>query len=511
MSEVVVRDVLYPPEEVAARREPLPARFGALSPLGRQVSRIPRPRAELLEGLREQELRLRVGGKTVVFRQDAENGPFPFERPVVLVSVDVHEYHRVADSQLVAVAVARDRQWLDQMLVRPDDRSALALAAELGSRFVLRWSDEGMSVVDVRTAEVAERFCVQGKEVVYRTCPVLCDAARGDLCKKHGGPWVSASMIAAVNWTSRRSLFLQYLGCDVCGAQSTVSDGVVPTRYDDWVAQAMGCDTEAKAPNPAEGLTAISTPTGLVIADAQSPVVLAKGRIVEVGLPEASVWQELDRIVIDPAGGSEDPLDWPEPAPYWMASQADLERRVRGLEFVHRWAVVGPLRVTGVRLGDDVRPLAFDLRVPRPVVQSELMHLSRWEFSTAGAWRLGLTHGLHECEAFAVRANEDLLDVGQWLAERHLLTLAALALEPFDVDDELEGFTRSRMLSDRRAILGPDHTVGVDPVMLRESLLDTAEYRRARRAMRWPSADRAFWDRLREAAKTPRITLPFRC
>ncbi len=506
--EIVVRQIVYPPDEVAARAEPLPAQFGALSTLDGYATRVPRSREDVLAGMRGQELHLAVSGRHVVFRRASEQGPFPFNRSVVLVSVDVHAHHRLDPQELTAVAVAADRQWLDQMLVRGDDREAFDLAAGFGSRFVMRWTEEAMSVVDAVSGEEVDRFCVQGRQVVYRPCPVIPDACRGDRCKLHGGPWVSASMTAARNWSSRRSLFVRHLGCDVCDAQVREDDRSVPTRYDDWARFSQDSSDEQKTATGPR-LRTITTADGLVIADSDQPVVLAKGSIVEIG-GATPLWPQLRLLSVDPAGGSEDALDWSGVSSYWPTTQAELDRRVGGLEFVHRWAALGSLRITGVRLGDRVVPLAFDLQAPRLVVESELLRLGRWEFAAVGDWRFAMTCHRGFCQVDADQAVDEISDVARWLHVHDLLTLAALAIEPFDVDGEIEGFTRNGMLAFRRQLLGPAHVVGVDPVALREVLLDSAEYRRARGAMRWPHAHRPFWDRLRMAAVGRKDATPFR-
>lgn len=242
-----MRRIEFPVMPAVPRSSPRPPDYGALSPSDAHPAVVGRSRAEVLAGLRDQELRLEIGNRLVCVTAGEGQACFPFEHPVLLISTSVRDYpdwpQDLDIEVLPAVALDADRQWLDRMILVRDGAAGRRLARESGAEFALLWSADGMAVLDAAGTEVLERFPVVTRELTYRCCPLIPDAAPGDRCRMYGGGSVSRAIIAAGYWLDRRYVFLEELGCDeACGEASERSDPRLPTRYFTWLTERQIAD-----------------------------------------------------------------------------------------------------------------------------------------------------------------------------------------------------------------------------------------------------------------------------
>ncbi|MEZ5185451.1 MAG: hypothetical protein R2720_06875 [Candidatus Nanopelagicales bacterium] len=528
---VEFRDVRFPLDDTPPRPERREPQFGVVSPPTPHPVRLTRPRSHIIAGFETQELRLRVGGRVLAFRRTPEGGPSPFLDPVILASTSVHSYDAESLERFLpaveAVAISADRQWVDRLLVLPDRASALGVAAGLGGRFAMRWTELGMAVLDLASGLEVSHFAVSGRELLQRCCPLIPDARPGDRCKQHGGPWVSRSRIAASRWNDRRRLYWDLVGCDQgCPTPRQRECVSVPTRYDLWLHpeglaqrdladrsdRSTGDGRQRMGPGPAHpaaGVVSVTTPDGdtrtLPVAE---PVVLSKGMIVEVGVDDTEVWQALGRILVDPAGGGEDPLDWSDSPLHWQTTDADLGSRAQGLPLLPRWAAIGSLRVTGLCVGSGAVPLAFDLR------QAGAGLLLERTWLRVGPYRIGDVGMRPLCIIDGAQPDAQCLDsrcsavdlTFQWVLREGLEALVALSLEPYDPDARPSPAGR-RHLALRDAAIGRVE-IGLDPNVLRRRLQASAQYRRVRAALRKPDSDPGFFRLLQVFVDQP--DQPFR-
>lgn len=238
-----MRRIEFPVMPLAPRAVPRPPEFGALSPSDAHPAIVRRPVAEVLQGFREQQVRLAVGNRLVcVTRGEGGDPCFPFAHDVLLISTSVRDYPQWPQDggldALPAVAVAGDRQWLDRMLLVRDGARARALARAAGAPLALQWTEQGMAVLDLADDEVLDRFGVRTWELTYRCCPLIADAAPGDRCRMYGGGSVSRAIVAAGHWLDRRYVFLEELGCDeACGEATVRPQPALPTRYFTWLTE----------------------------------------------------------------------------------------------------------------------------------------------------------------------------------------------------------------------------------------------------------------------------------
>ena len=220
-----------------------PPEFGALSTTDAHPAVVARTAEEVVNGFIGQQIRLQAGNRLVCVAAAAGIDPsFPFAHPVLHVSTSVREYQAWPDSLdldfLPAVALAADRQWIDRMIVLRDGDDARRMAAGAQARFALVWSEQGMQVLEVATGQIVRTFTARTRELTYRCCPLIPDAAPGDRCRMYGGGSVSRAIVAAGHWLDRRFLFLEDLGCDEsCAAASPRRDVRVPTRYYKWLSE----------------------------------------------------------------------------------------------------------------------------------------------------------------------------------------------------------------------------------------------------------------------------------
>lgn len=227
----------------APRTIPRPPDFGALSTTDAHPAVVARSDSEIINGFVGQQLRLVVGNRLIcVMASAGVDKAFPFDHPVLVVSTSVKDYQPWPEDLgidfLPAVALAADRQWIDRMVVLKDGIDARNLARRSGASYAIEWSLTGMAVIDVRTSRIVRRFATRARELTYRCCPLISDAAPGDRCRMYGGGSVSRAIVAAGHWLDRRYLFLEELGCDeACGQASHRSDPQVPTRYRKWLTE----------------------------------------------------------------------------------------------------------------------------------------------------------------------------------------------------------------------------------------------------------------------------------
>ena len=244
---LVMRRIEFPVMPVVPRPMPRPPEFGALSPSDARPAVVRRRLPEILAGFRNQQMRLQIGNRLVCVTRGSGQVCFPFEHPVLLISTSVRDYAEWPDTleeeYLPAVALAQDRQWLDRMILVRDGALARVLAAKSEAPFALLWDAEGMSVLDVADGGVLDRFEVVARELTYRCCPLIADAAPGDRCRMYGGGSVSRAILAAGYWLDRRYVFLEELGCDeACSEASVRAQPSIPTRYYTWLTERQIAD-----------------------------------------------------------------------------------------------------------------------------------------------------------------------------------------------------------------------------------------------------------------------------
>jgi hypothetical protein len=295
----------------------------------------------------------------------------------------------------------------------------------------------------------------------------------------------------------------------------------VPTRYDTWLPEATftqpemhtdgHCGICLRSGGPHERSAAVVEPLrgAIVVRTARGErrlhgldehLTLSRGVIIEVGSDD--VEGAVSRMVIDATGGSEDVLDWADAPPAWVAMDADLEHRLEGLDFVHRWVAVGRVRVTGVRLGDLVRPIAVDLRGPGLLMPTVLARFGGAQMGLAHGWRLSQVQMVHGGSARAdARVGSDTGAVAMWLHASGLGHLAAMFIEPLDPDGHLTMLERQRCYDRLIGVLG-DARLGVPADELRSRLIDSAGYQRGCAAMADPRSDEAFWESMESHART---------
>lgn len=242
-NQLQLRRVDYVPVPAQPRAVPRPPDFGALSTTDAHPAVVARAPEEVINGFIGQQIRLQAGNRLLcVTASQGVDPSFPFAHPVLLMSTSVREYEDWPSGLdldfLPAVALAADRQWIDRMLVLRDGQDARRLAAGAQAPYALIWSGRGMQVLDVDAGQVVREFATRTRELMYRCCPLIPDAAPGDRCRMYGGGSVSRAIVAAGHWLDRRFLFLEELGCDeTCAEASPRSEVKVPTRYYKWMSE----------------------------------------------------------------------------------------------------------------------------------------------------------------------------------------------------------------------------------------------------------------------------------
>ncbi len=226
------------------------AGFGTVDPSDRNLAVRPLPREQVIASHLDQDVVFdfdgapRVTVRLSAAEPDGAEGTFPFTGPVAIVgtvppaskAVEVlgrnlrEELQAHLDDKGIgherAVAVDRDRRWLeDALIVDYSNAAAVRFAAGLFLQpYLTVWRcEDGRSVLDVvdlarwpEEAVVATGHAALGR-LAHRPCPLIPGAGSADLCKMHGGPYVSRSITAAARWERKRARMLSALGCDTCG------------------------------------------------------------------------------------------------------------------------------------------------------------------------------------------------------------------------------------------------------------------------------------------------------
>lgn len=337
---------------------------------------------------------------------------------------------------------------------------------------------------------------------------------------------MSRSITAASHWNDRRRLYWDLVGCDEgCTTPRERHSASVPTRYDMWlgpedIAQPerhneghcriclRGDGQHVMGPGrarPTPGAIAVTTSDGRrQMLPTDEPIIVSKGMIVEVGMDETRVWSALGRLLIDPTGGPEDPLDWSDAPSHWQTTDADLRSRCKGSHFAQRWVAIGPLRVTGVRADQRVLPLVFDLRRPGSglLLQRTWVRAGAYRIGEVGTWRLSAYDG-QESRIKVLDDRQCVLDTTvDWVMSEGLEALMALALEPYDPTGCEVLFDRRRHLALRDAVI-TDAVFNVETDDLRCRLDASSDYRRVRAALQHPSSDPDFFEQLQACVKEP--------
>ncbi|MGE0818200.1 MAG: DUF3293 domain-containing protein [Candidatus Nanopelagicales bacterium] len=130
---------------------------------------------------------------------------------------------RVVD---VVATTPPDRSWIEDTLVIADvDEAVLVeLALDYWQPALTALSPTTFTIVATGLVPGFKTATALRDDVVAPpTCPMRVDDEPDALCTMRGGPWISASIHAALLWKVHRSLLLSRLGCVPC------ADGDLPT------------------------------------------------------------------------------------------------------------------------------------------------------------------------------------------------------------------------------------------------------------------------------------------
>ncbi len=120
---------------------------------------------------------------------------------------------------IVATTIAKDQSWFEgSMGVQGlTNEEAVEIGLRHGQAAITRWDLDGIHVLPTGLVSIQPAsFAYQLVQLAKQECPVRKFGTKGEKCVLHGGPWTSASMTAAVIWTTRRRIALSLLGCDAC-------------------------------------------------------------------------------------------------------------------------------------------------------------------------------------------------------------------------------------------------------------------------------------------------------
>ncbi len=226
------------------------AGVGTVDPTDRDLAVRPLPRERVIASHLDQDVVFDFNGAPHVTVRlspataDGSAGAFPFTGPVAIIGtvppssqampalgrnlreeLQAHlDGYRIGHAR--AVALDRGRRWLEHaLIVDYTEGWRVRHAARLFLQpFLTVWRrEDGRSVLDVvdlgegqQENVVATGYASLGR-VGHRPCPLIPGAGSADLCKMHGGPWVSRSITAAARWERKRSRLVGTLGCDTCG------------------------------------------------------------------------------------------------------------------------------------------------------------------------------------------------------------------------------------------------------------------------------------------------------
>lgn len=245
---------------------------------------------------------------------------------------------------------------------------------------------------------------------------------------------------------------------------------------------------------------------------------LSKGAINEYQLDEGELEPPVlvSMLAVDMAGGPEAAEDWPDEVGHeWRESDAGLRDWIGELEWFPRWARINDTRVSAVATtpeGDIMQPVLADEGDEELVPIREIAR-SIWHSESGGApisWTGGHTLSLlapalgysrpcaDSCEMDQygypfLWLPEDPSELGvllaNWVIETESDVAAALALEPLDVDAQLNDAERQAW-NERLVDVTVRFEVDVPEQArqsLRESLAEQSElYRRTQTALMYP-------------------------
>lgn len=271
-------DPQTPEQELAEYLGQFVAGTGTVDPSDLELAAEPRTQAEVVAGFLSQRVRLSFPGAPAVHCELSAGpesvGSYPFGGPVALVGTTAPVGQAVAGRVLheeladllagrgiqlmPAMAVAENHEWVDPaVLADYRDPAVVNLAAVTHMQpFLTLWRAaangagvlEVIDLADPLTAPVIASAPAVLRQLAARPCPMIPGAGCGQLCKLHGGPWISRSITAAMRWEVRRDRMIRALGCDTCGdgavriafnrawpagrwAVPGRPDTVLPTRY----------------------------------------------------------------------------------------------------------------------------------------------------------------------------------------------------------------------------------------------------------------------------------------
>lgn len=159
----------------------------------------------------------------------------------------------LAGGRVVAdgVTSAPDRAWVEDHLLVEGlvAAAAVRLGRAAGQPAVVALAGDVLTVVPTGlrpdVERTSRRFVV---EAAPTTCPMRTDGVRGARCVARGGPWISASIHAAVLWRAHRRLLLEPFGCAPCATGDLpilgpfpgptgaigMTELTLPSRYGGW-------------------------------------------------------------------------------------------------------------------------------------------------------------------------------------------------------------------------------------------------------------------------------------
>jgi hypothetical protein len=229
--------------------------FGTVDPSDLDLRLEPRSRAEVIAGHLAQQVFLELpDGSTVVLQPaaaataggGAPAAGFAFRGPVAIIGTTVPAE---AAAQAVGVSVGQSltdllvgravqcwqalavdpgREWIDPAVIAPAAAitAVTMAAASHWQPFLTVWRPDithpfGVLEVVELGGQAPAPVVATAPAVLQRLsahpCPMIPGARPGELCRKHGGPWVSRSIRAAMRWEERRARMIRALGCDTCG------------------------------------------------------------------------------------------------------------------------------------------------------------------------------------------------------------------------------------------------------------------------------------------------------
>lgn len=212
-----------------AERHGAPAAFG-ITPRPRGTTQLPVPREMIIEEWLNQSILFEVQGRWIRLTS-GPGGPCDVpEQPLAFASCSVPPGAGVAretpEGPTVG-AIDGNARWTDRLLVG-SRLDCADFAKRTGQPFVLLWTRGALQVWDVEVNEVVAAAPARLSQAV-RPCPLIRDGVPGQLCRMYGGPWVSASIVAAGKWLRERWVRLQDVGCDTCGdGEVRLGPGKVP-------------------------------------------------------------------------------------------------------------------------------------------------------------------------------------------------------------------------------------------------------------------------------------------